>query len=220
MPLRALAVLALVTLAARAGAQGPSAPRAPADPRLWVSLSAGPMKFPQLNFLNTSSRENIGYGANIRGTLEIDAGKIGGFGLAVTSAELPVTYVGGAPGNSACTNGCPATLQVNSFLATLHVGGGLGFDQVYEASAGLTRFGDLDAPAEPIGIRKAAVDFTVMIGYGVAYGFTPQLSAIMVGDIGLAFHKDPSGGGVEADNYSHLIGLRAGLRYGVWNRPR
>ena len=211
----ALALTAVVLLADSAGAQTPTE----GGPRLWVTASAGPSTFPQLNFFNTASRENIDMATTYRGAIEVDAGKVGGIGLSVSSTKYGATYVGGSVG-SPCRSGCPATIQATAILATLHVGGGRGFDAVYEASVGYTHFGALQAPDQAVGVRGAANDFTGMLGLGLAYGFTDELSAMVVGDVGLLFHKDPGGEGIEAGYYSAQLGVRAGLRYGLWGRAK
>jgi hypothetical protein len=219
MSLRFLTVLTLTALASSADAQTSPGARAPADPRFWVSLSGGVVTFPQLNYLNVSSRESPEKTTSIRGSLELDAGKIGGIGIAVATANVPITWVQSRI-NDPCISGCPGDVRVTSILATLHVGGGVGLEQIFQASAGVTMFGDFKGPVVPVEMRRAATDFSAVIGYGVAYGFTPQLSAMVVGDVGLVFHTDPGGEGVEADSYSAQLGLRAGLRYGFWSRTR
>jgi hypothetical protein len=219
MSLRFLTALIFVSATASANAQTSPAGGVPADPRFWASLSGGVAVFPQLNYLNVSSRESPEKATTIRGSLELDAGKIGGIGIAVATSNVPITWVQSRI-NDPCIAGCPGDVRVTSILATLHVGGGVGLEQIFQASAGVTMFGDFKGPVVPEDMRKAATDFSAMIGYGVAYGFTPQLSAMVVGDVGLVFHADPGGEGVEADSYSTQLGIRAGLRYGFWSRTR
>ena len=219
MSLFLLVALIVVAPTSPALAQAVTPARGLPEPRVWLTASAGHMSFPQLNFLNSASRENVDAGTVLRGTVEIDAGKIGGLGVAYSQATVGVTYVGGSPQQgSACTQGCAATLDVASLMATLHIGGGLGLDQVFQASLGVTKFGGLEAAVDITGLQDEGTDFTAMIGYGAAYGFTRALSAMVVADIGLVFHDGPGGAAPDARYYSHYLGLRAGLRYGLWNR--
>ena len=214
-----LSILAITVGARSASAQAPVTPNSPADPRIWASLSAGPSTFLHLNFLN-QNRESVRSATGFRGTLEYDLGRVGGVGLTAAAVTLPVDYR--TTSGSICGTGCPAEVKVTSVMATFHAGGGLGLDQVIQASAGVTMFGDVVGVPESEGIREKASDFTVMIGYGLAYGFTPRLSAMVVGDLGLAFHSegDTQREFVSGGNYSPLVALRGGLRYGLWSRPR
>jgi len=209
------ALAALLAPLSTSSAQNPTE----GGPRIWVSASAGTLSFPHLNYMNLPNQDDVETATQYRGAIELDAGKVGGVGIWVGTAEFPMTYVAGGIG-SECRSGCDATLSATSVMATLHVGGGRGFDMLYEASAGFTHFGDVKAPEPTVGIREATTDFTGMLGIGAAYGFTDELSIFFAGDLGLVFHKDKGGEGVEADNYSSSLGLRAGVRYGIWNRPR
>jgi len=213
------ALLTVAALASQADAQTAEGARAAADPRIWISASAGPAIFPQLNFLNDQSRDNVSAGTKFQGSIEYDLGTIGGIGFTYSTIEHPVVLrTNRIP--SPCQTDCEATVKLTSMLATLHVGGGEGFEMVFQASAGVTRFGAFEESEVPVGTRGAATDFTTIIGYGASYGFTPALSAMLIADIGLVFHQTPDGEEVEGTSYSPFVGLRAGLRYGLWSRPR
>ena len=220
MPSRALhrfILPALVVLATRSEAQDIPAATGP-DPRFWISASAGPVKYPQLNFLNNTSRDNVDAAMSIRGTVEIDIGQIGGLGVTVASANFPINYVTTRQ-DDPCVPGCEAKIRATSILATLRIGGGLGFEQLFEANAGFTLWGDLESTQPLLDARAARNDFTAGVGYGASYGFTPQLSAMLIADLGLVFHDNPNDDvDIQGSYYSHFIGLRAGLRYGLWNR--
>jgi hypothetical protein len=210
--------LAAVAVAVRAEAQDVSTPPRASDPRIWLSVSGGPITFPQLSYLNNFSRENVDASMTVRGTAEIDIGRIGSLGVSFSRASYDVQYVT-ARQFDPCREGCPATLQATTVLGVLRVGGGMGFEQVFEASAGLTMFGDLESESPLYLAREAKSDFTAGVGYGVTYGFTPALSAMLVADIGLVFHDNPNDeADIPGSSYSHFLGLRAGVRYGFWSR--
>jgi hypothetical protein len=203
-------------MASGAAAQNPTE----GGPRIWLSASAGPVKYPQLKYLNTANRETSRSATNLRASLEADVGKIGSAGIAVASVDLPIHYVAGAVG-SPCVSGCDGTVTATSIMATLYVGGGLGIDQVYQASAGFTRFSDIKGPGPDAVRRRGRTGFTGAVSYGLAWGFSEALSVSVIADIGLVFHEDPSGQALNSSTYySHFYGVRAGARYGLWSRPR
>jgi hypothetical protein len=211
------AILLGVALVGRADAQTTPDPSA-ADPRVWVSASAGRVVFPQLNFLNDLSRENIGSATGIRGTVEADIGKVGGLGITYAIAEFPVEYVVSRLGDP-CIQGCAAKLNTTTLMATLRVGGGLGLEQIFEASAGLMMFDEMESSQPLTNARGKATDFTAAVGYGASYGFTPRLSVMVLADLGLVFHDNPNDeADISGTSYSHYVGLRAGLRYGLFSR--
>ena len=183
-----------------------------------MSASVGPVAFPQLNFLNNASRNNVSSAMSPRATVELDLGRVGSLGVTYATSTHDVNYVVTRQGDP-CVSGCDATLDATSILATLRVGGGLGLEQVFEASAGYIKFGALESSQPLLNARPAHNDFTAAVGYGATYGFTPALSAMLIADIGLAFHDNPNDEvEIEGGYYSHFIGLRAGLRYGFWSR--
>ena len=209
--------LACLGIATPASAQDTPPPRG-VDPRLWVSASYGPVVFPQLNYLNNASRNNISSALSPRGTIELDIGRVGSLGFTYATASYDVNYVVTRQ-DDPCVPGCDATLNSTSLLATLRVGGGLGLEQVFEVSAGYTMFDELESSQPLYNARPSHNDFTAAVGYGATYGFSPALSAMVIADIGLAFHDNPNDEvQIEGGYYSHFIGIRAGLRYGFWNR--
>ena len=151
-----------------------------------------------------------------RASLEAPLGRGATFGAVGSIARVPLIYQGGLsplPGTNTCSR-CDANAQIYQILGTLHLGGsGIGFQQVVDASAGMTLFSNFrDANGQQLGPGKTVSDFTFQIGYGFSYGISQSTSLMLVQDYGLVIGKRVSG---QSSNSAQQTNLRIGVRYGL-----
>ena len=222
---RALAALVLLATAAPvAGAQIFDVPRRSGVPVAWASLSAGFLRY-QGDIVDgrTESVWRIGSAFHYRGSAEIDIGNAGSAGLAVGYSDVPMTYFQrNPPGPQAdCQALCDANGKLWTVMANLHVGGGIGFHQIINASAGATIYRDFRSEQlrSALGPTSPDKDITLGIGYGFGWGFTPRLQIMLVQDAAYVMHQRDGVRGGENSSSQQFV-TRIGLRAGLGSRAR
>ena len=185
-------------------------------PTAFTSLSLGWFSQQGLCDATSSACWDFGSAAQWRASLEAPMGRGASFGVAGSVARVPLIYQGPTiplSGTNSCSR-CDANAQVYQILGTLHLGGsGIGFQQVVDASAGVTLFSNFrDQSGALLGPGKTVSDFTFMIGYGFSYGISQSTSLMIVQDYGLVIGKRVSG---QSSNSAQQTNLRLGVRYGL-----
>lgn len=188
------------------------------NPLAWTSLSIGWLQQQGLCDPNTGACWDFGSGPQWRATLEVPVGTGASFGVAGTTARLPLTYSGSGLSSNSCLR-CDADANVSQIFATLHLGGGTGFHQVIDVSAGATLFSNFRASSDGsrLGDGKTTQDFSFAIGYGFGYGLSPRTQIMIVQDYTLIIHKRQTG---SSNNTAQQSNLRIGVRVGLGDRQR
>jgi hypothetical protein len=212
------ALIALAVSAPLADAQIIQVPRRSSAPVVWGSLSAGFYQFDRdIVDGNTQSAWRFGSTVQYRGSVEVDVGNSGAAGLAVGYADAPLTYFQLEPTDvSDCEFRCDAHAQVWTVMGTFHMGGGIGFHQIIDISAGTTIYRDFrsDDLGSPLGPDSPDRDLSLSIGYGFGWGFGPRLQLMLVQDAAFTMHqRDGLGGGDNSSSqqYTTRLGARVGL---------
>ena len=217
---RVLAVLiALAVAAPLADAQVIQVPRRSSAPVVWGSLSAGFYQFDRdIVDGRTESVWRFGSALQYRGSAEFDVGNSGAFGLAVGYADAPLTYfqTSATATTADCLTRCDAHAQVWTVMGTFHMGGGVGFHQIIDISAGTTIYRDFrsDELGSPLGPESPDKDLSLSIGYGFGWGFGPRLQLMLVQDAAFTMHqRDGLSGGDNSSSqqYTTRLGARVGL---------
>ena len=205
----------LLFAGAAANAQIIDSRRVSTEPLAFTSLSVGWLQHGGLCDPDSNSCWDFGSAPQFRASLEMALGRGASFGVAGTTARVPLTYVGGLL--SGCTQ-CDADANVSQLLGTFHIGGGTGFHQVIDLSAGVTLFSNFRTTdgtrLDPAKTRSA---FSFGLGYGFGYSLSPRFSIMVLQDYGLVIHKRVSG---DPNNTAQQSALRIGARYGMGSRRR
>lgn len=185
------------------------------NPIAWTSLGIGFLQQQGVCDPATSACWDFGSGLQWRATLEMPVGSAATLGLAGTMAKLPMIYRGSVVGTRTC-GACDADGNVSQLLANFRIGGGSGFHQVIDLSAGYTFFHNFRATdGSPLGSEKAIKDFTFALGYGFGYNFTSRAQLIIVQDLGLLIHERQSG---NVENIVQQRVTRIGGRFALGSR--
>jgi len=174
---------------------------------------------------NTSSEWDFGNRTNwqYRASLEKAIQNQSSIGIVGTYVRVPFTYRSintavvftPGPGTGATCSVCEAHLDMESLAATFHAGGGMGFHQVLEVSAGATAYRNLkrDSDGAALAPAKGNIDGSFLFGYGFGYGLSEDTEVVLVQDYGLVMHESknlPTG----TSNTNTVRSLRIGLRFG------
>jgi hypothetical protein len=213
-----LVVSAAALIAPIADAQIIPVPRRSSIPVAWGTLSAGFLQVDRsIVDGRTQSIWDFGSTLQYRGSLEMDIGNAGSIGLAAGFANAPLTYRGTSitvPG--ACSGGCDAHAQIWSLVASFHMGGGIGFHQIIDISAGTTVYRDFTRDSDDLTLAPESPDsdISLAIGYGFGWGFNSRMQLMLVQDASYTMHQRDGLSGGQSSNvtfYTTRLGLRVGL---------
>lgn len=221
---RAFAALVTLALAAPlADAQIMRVPQRSSDPVIWGSLSAGFYQFSDdIRDGRTNSVWRFGSALQYRGSAELDVGNGGAVGMAVGFADAPLTYFRTVAGTDPeCPSACDAHAQVWTVMGTFHMGGGAGFHQIIDLSAGTTIYRDFraDGSNAQIGPESPDKDLSISVGYGFGWGFGNRLQIMLVQDAAYTMHQRDGISGSQSSN-SQQFTTRLGARFGLGSRAR
>ena len=221
---RAFAALVTLALAAPlAHAQIMRVPQRSSEPVVWGSLSAGFYQFGNdIHDGRTASVWRFGSAVQYRGSAELDVGNGGAVGMAVGYANAPLTYFRTSAGTgSDCVTACDAHAQVWTVMGTFHMGGGIGFHQIIDLSAGTTIYRDFraDGSNAQIGPESPDKDLSISVGYGFGWGFSNRLQVMLVQDAAYTMHQRDGVSGSQSSN-SQQFTTRLGARFGLGSRAR
>jgi hypothetical protein len=193
------------------------------EPALWASLSAGLFQTQAVLDGRTNSAWDFGQGVQYRASLEQAVGNQSSLGVMGTYARLPLTYtdLGQTIDVLSCGDGCNAHADVISLMGSFRAGGGQGFHQIIELSAGVTRFAKFREDDSGARLRppNGDTDFAFTVGYGFGYGLSPRAQIVLVQEYGSAFHQqDGLRGGDRRNNQQYTT--RLGARFGLGTRSR
>jgi hypothetical protein len=150
---------------------------------------------------------DMGSGLQWRGSLEMPMGRGASIGVAGTLARLPITY-----------QNIDADVNLTQVMANLHIGGGSGFYQVIDASAGISMFSNFRSTAgAPLGPGKTTSDFHFNVGYGFAYAWSPRFEISLMQEYGLIIGDRIAG---STNNTTSQQTTRVGVRVGLGEKQR
>ena len=209
------ALVALVTsVTSRSAAQVIRVPEnAGLPPRVWVSGSLAALASQDVVDGRTSSVWQFGNrtAAQYRASIEVPFGTGFSAGVVGTFARAPLRYIDGTPIG---TGASYADVDISSLAALFRIGGGQGFHQVIEASAGIMQYDNFrrrDGSALPPGPDR---DLMGTIGYGAGYGFGRSFQVSLVQDFGVSLHQKealPEDAGRVTQQRTTRLTLRYGL---------
>lgn len=166
------------------------------EPSTWISGGVAAFAADGINDGSTGSTwdfsgTNVQYRASIERAIQNQTS----VGITVGYVNMPFTYSGTvfAPaGSSGATCGqCNAHMKLYSAALSLHVGGGLGFHQVLEASAGVNHYRDFrrDSDGAALSPLDGNTDPAFAFGYGFGYNFSKSQEVYAIQDYGIALHE-------------------------------
>ncbi len=177
------------------------------DPTFWFSPSAGWHQLQTVVDGRSGSTWDFHQAVQFRAAVERVI--TGQFSVGVTGsyAHMPLTYQGSC-------GICDAHAPVWGVAGVVHYGNGEGFHQLFDAALGATHYGPFHADADGAALPGKSTDFSFLIGYGFAYGFTRRSSVYLEQDYGDAFHSGagaPSGTRTTIQQLTTRVGLRLGV---------
>ena len=194
-------------------------------PTWWVSGGVGTFNGQAVYDGSTSSAWDFGNRTSwqYRASLEKAIRNQSSIGIVGTYVHVPfvyrsittaVVFTPGAGTGASCT-ACDAHLDMESLAATFHAGGGIGFHQVLEVSAGATAYRNLkrDSDGAALAPANGNIDGSFLLGYGFGYGLTDHSEVVLVQDYGLVLHEStnlPTG----TSNSNTVRTFRIGMRIG------
>lgn len=163
------------------------------EPSLWGAIGVAAFAADGINDGSTgSSWDFSGTNVQYRASLEKSVMNQTSVGVTVGYIDMPFTYYGGSLGSGAnsCSQ-CDAHMKLYSAALSLHVGGGLGFHQVLEATAGVNHYRDFkrDADGGALAPLEGNTDPTFSFGYGFGFNFSKSQEVFAIQDYGLALHE-------------------------------
>lgn len=213
-------MIAVLLAAPLADAQVIRVPRRSNVPVAWGSLSAGLLQFDR-SIIDGRTESVWDFGSTIqyRGSIEMDVGNSGGVGMVVGLADAPLTYR--TEGVTECLGGCDAHAKIWTIMAGFHMGGGTGFHQIIDLSAGATIYRDFEADetGTPLPPESPDKDITLAIGYGFGWGFNERMQIMLVQDASYSLHQRDGLSGGQSSNSTQYI-TRLGLRVGLGSKAR
>ncbi len=198
----------LLTLVLLAAAVTPARAQRYGEPSTWLSAGIGLWQSQGVYDPATNAAWNFGSATQYRGAIEFPVGNGVALGVTGTYASVPLTYQG-----SLFTT--DATMAMSQVLGTVHVGGGMGFHQVIDLSAGAVSFAGLKASdGTSLQPDKSIIDFTFALGYGLGYGLSRSTELTLVQEYSTFVHARGSGN-AGGNNTPRQWVTRFGVRYGV-----
>ncbi|MBA3656153.1 MAG: hypothetical protein H0W69_02235 [Gemmatimonadaceae bacterium] len=194
--------------------------RRPKSPSIWISGGAAAFSADGINDGGTrSSWDFSGTTVQYRAAIEKSIQNQTSIGIAVSYMNMPFTYNGNSPGGANSCTQCDAHMKFYNAAVTLHVGGGNGFHQVLEASAGVNNYRDFRRDADGLALEPldGNIDPAFTFGYGFGFNFSPSQEVFVIQDYGIALHERD---GLQ-NNQSNTLTMRTtriGYRMGFGKR--
>jgi hypothetical protein len=197
-----------------------------AEPSVWVGAGLGFFTGNGVNDGGTNSTWDFGSSTNFqyRASLEKSVANQSSFGLVGTYVRVPFIYSSTAvvpPSGAATCGSCEAHLDMMTLSAIFHAGGGQGFHQVIEASAGVAQYNNItrDSDGAELAPPDGNIDPIFSFGYGFGFGFANNTQINLVQDYGIALHeKRGLANGVS--NTNTVRNLRFTVRFGFGSQAR
>jgi hypothetical protein len=216
----AVAVALLFFTAPLADAQILPVPRRSTAPVAWGSLSAGLLQFNnRIIDGRTESVWDFGSALQYRGSVEMDVGNFGAVGLVAGLADAPLTYISDQVAE--CAGGCDAHAKLWTIMAGFHMGGGTGFHQIINLSAGMLIYRDFTSDDGDIALPPGSPDkdISLTVGYGFGWGFGNRMQLMLVQDAAYSLHQRDGLSGRQNSSSTQYI-TRLGLRVGLGTKAR
>lgn len=184
------------------------------EPRLWTSVSVGYLNPGRVYDGTTETVWSFGDGPSYGGSLQFPINSGTAIGVSGSWARVPLSY------ETFTGTRTDADAHIWSALATLHVGGGLGFHQVIQINAGVIGYDNFRANNGPsLAPAGGDRDFAFSLGYGFGYAFSGTTQLILLQDYAIVLHqRDGLPSDVSARTQQST--LRAGIRYGLGSKRR
>jgi hypothetical protein len=110
-------------------------------------------------------------------------------GFALMGGSFPLRYRNF--GGNGCPGSCDADAAVKQLAGFLHAGGGAGFSQIFELTAGVTGFSDFEVrnADQRVGPTSTDWDATFGLGYGISYGIGRSTEIQLVQELFTLIHQ-------------------------------
>jgi hypothetical protein len=196
------------------------------EPAAWITGGIGFFTGNGVNDGVTESTWDFGNATNFqyRASLERPIGNQLSFGVVGTYVRIPFIYSSTAlvpPSDGETCTSCEAHLDMMTLSAIFHAGGGIGFHQVIEGTAGVAWYRNLtrDSDGAALAPTDGNLDPIFSFGYGFGYGLSENTHINLVQDLGIALHEK-TGLATGVRNTNSVRTLRFTARFGFGSRVR
>ena len=196
------------------------------EPSIWITGGAGFFTGNGVNDGRTESTWDFGSSTNyqFRTSLEKTVGDQASIGFIGTYVRVPFVYSSTTiipPEEGETCGNCEAHLDMMTLSAGFHIGGGPGFHQVIEGTAGVVQYTNLtrDSDGAKLAPTRGNLDPIFSFGYGFGYGFGQNTQINLVQDLGIALHEK-TGLATGVRNTNSVRTLRFTARFGFGTRAR
>jgi hypothetical protein len=136
-------------------------------------------------------------------------------GVGATHSRVPLIYSGSLTQPGSCGS-CDADANVTQFLGNFRIGGGTGFHQVIELSAGTTMYSNFrSTDGTKLGTGKSVNDLSFGLGYGFGYSLSARTQVILLQEWMLVLHERRPG---SSQNTTSQQVIRVGGRVALGDR--
>ena len=187
------------------------------SPVAWTSLSVGWFQAGDTCGAEESTCWDFGGAPQFRATFELPVGSSASFGIAGTTARVPLVYSSSGLLPGGCSQ-CDADANVSQILANFRLGGGgaAGFHQVIDLSAGTTLYSNFrSTDGARLGSGKTVNDVSFGLGYGFGYSLSPRTQVMLLQEWMLVLHERRPG---SSENTSTQTNIRIGVRFGLGDK--
>jgi len=225
----ALGLIAVVAFASDVDAQIRRQAATQGPPAYWLSAGVGAFSANSVSDGESQTTWDFGNATSpqYRASLEKPFSNGISVGLAGTYVKAPIrltefgTPASPGPVTGSCTSACDAEVDVFSLGVNFEAGGGMGFHQVYGATAGMTRYANFRRKGDGAELppARAVNELSGAFSYGFGYRFSPRTVVVGVYDIGLVYHGRD---GLQSDQRNTLVPrtIRVSLRQGFGTASR
>ena len=186
-------------------------------PAAWTSLSVGWFQAGDTCGAEASTCWDFGGAPQFRATFELPVGNAASFGIAGTTARVPLVYSTSQILPGTCSQ-CDADANVSQILANFRLGGaaGAGFHQVIDLSAGTTLYSNFrSTDGTRLGSGKTVNDVSFGLGYGFGYSLSPRTQIMLLQEWMIVLHERRAG---SSENTSTQSNIRVGVRIGLGDK--
>lgn len=192
------------------------------EPSMWVSAGVAAFSADGVNDGSTGTAWDFaGTNVQYRASLEKMIQNQTSVGITVGYIDMPFTYYGSptAVGAANSCAQCDAHMKMYSAAISIHVGGGLGFHQVLEGTAGVNHYRNFTRDADGAALipLEGNTDPAFTFGYGFGFNFSNSQEVFIIQDYGLALHERKGLANSESNTLT-MRTTRIGYRMGFGSR--
>jgi hypothetical protein len=161
-------------------------PSRSAEPGSFLTLGIGLRGQQPVDDGSTGTSWDFGQGLEYRASIENNLRRGTSVGLSYVRSKMPLVY-------RTSLAAIDAEARLQQLMLTVHGGASKGFHQVFDLSAGMTRYSNFQQKSDGSAIPGASTkddDFSLALGYGLGYAFSTRSQVTVVQEYQLMLHQN------------------------------